>query len=56
LVPLLFVLPCVVMMFHCVNGMKRETQTDGAQTSLQNGVPNLPASEPKPSEPVGWAG
>jgi hypothetical protein len=55
LVPLLFVLPCAVMMFHCMKGMKRETQTDGAQTSLQN-ASNLPASEVKPTESVGWAG
>jgi hypothetical protein len=55
LVPLLFVLPCAVMMFHCVKGMKREAQTDGAQTSLQN-ASELPASEVKPTEPVGWAG
>jgi predicted signal transduction protein with EAL and GGDEF domain len=55
LVPLLFVLPCAVMMFHCMKGMKREAQTDGAQTSLQN-ASNLPASEVKPTEPAGWAG
>ena len=58
LVPLLFVLPCAVMMFHCMKGMKgmmREAQTDGAQTSLQN-ASNLPAYEVKPTEPVGWAG
>ena len=55
LVPLLFVLPCAVMMFHCMKGMKREAQTDGAQTSLQN-ASNLPASEVKPTQPDGWAG
>ena len=55
LVPLLFVLPCAVMMFHCMKGMKREAQTDGAQTSLQN-ASNLPASEAKLTEPAGWAG
>jgi hypothetical protein len=43
------------MMFHCIKGMKPEAQTDGAQTSLQN-ASNLPASEVKPTEPVGWAG
>ena len=55
LVPLLFVLPCAVMMFHCMKGMKREAQTDGAQTSLPN-ASNPPASEVKPTEPAGWAG
>ena len=55
LVPLLLVLPCAVMMFHCMKGMKREAQTDGAQTSLQN-ASNLPASEVKHTEPAGWAG
>ena len=58
LVPLLFVLPCAMMMLHCMKGMKgmkRETQTDGAQTPLQN-ASNPPASEVKPTESVGWAG
>ena len=55
LVPLLFVLPCAVMMFHCMKGMTREAQTDGAQTSLPN-TSNPPASEVKRTEPTGWAG
>jgi len=55
LLPLLFVLPCALMMFHCMKGMKRGAQTDGAQISLQN-ASDLPASELKPTEPVGWAG
>ena len=53
LVPLLFVVPCAAMMFHCMKGLKRETQTDGAQTSFQDGESSLPASEMKPTEPVG---
>jgi len=54
LMSLLFVLPCALMMFHCMKGMKREAQTDGAHTSLQS-ASNLSASEVKPTERAGWA-
>jgi DUF2933 family protein len=53
LLPLLVVLPCAAMMFHCMKGMNRGQQTDTSQTSLQNGEPTLPASEAKATEPVG---
>jgi len=47
LVPLLAVLPCAVMMFHCMKGMNRGQQTDTAQASLQNEAASLPTSERK---------
>ncbi len=56
LVPLLAVLPCAAMMFHCMKGMNRGQQTDTAQASLQNEAPSLPTSEAKATEPVSWAG
>ena len=56
LVPLLVVLPCAAMMFHCVKGMNRGQQTDTAQASPQNEGPTLPAFEAKAIEPVRWAG
>ena len=55
LVPLLAVLPCAVMMFHCVKGMNRGQQTDIAQASLPNEAPSLPTSEAKATDPVSWA-
>src|SRR6476660_1710707 len=55
LVPLLVVLPCAVMMFHCMKGMNRGQQTDTAQASLQNEAPSLPTSEAKATDRVSWA-
>ena len=55
LVPLLAVLPCAVMMFHCVKGMNRGQQTDTAQASLRNEAPSLPTSEAKATDRVSWA-
>ena len=54
LVPLLAVLPCTVMMFHCVKGINRGQQTDTAQASLRNEVPSLPTSEAKPTDRISW--
>jgi choline-glycine betaine transporter len=56
LVPLLAVLPCAVMMFHCMKGMNRGQQTDTAQASLQNEAGSLPTSEAKATDSVKWAG
>jgi hypothetical protein len=56
LLPLLAVLPCAVMMLHCMQGMKRGPQTDTAQASLQNEAPGLPTSEANATDPVKWAG
>jgi hypothetical protein len=56
LLPLLAVLPCAVMMLHCMQGMKRGPQTDTAQALLQNEAPSLPTSEAKATDPVKWAG
>lgn len=56
LVPLLVVLPCTVMMFHCMKGMNRGEQTDAAQAAPQNPASTLPASEAKAIEPTRWAG
>jgi len=56
LVPLLAVLPCAVMMFHCMKGMNRGQQTDTAQASLQNEAASLPTSEAKATDSVKWAG
>jgi hypothetical protein len=39
LVPLLFVLPCAVMMFMCMNGMSRGQRTDTTQASAQSDTP-----------------
>ena len=55
LVPLLAVLPCAVMMFHCMKGMNRGQQTDTPQASLPNEAPSLPTSEAKATDPVSWA-
>ena len=55
LVPLLAVLPCAVMMFHCMKGMNRGQQTDTAQALLPNEAPSLPTSEAKATDPVSWA-
>jgi hypothetical protein len=55
LAPLLAVLPCAVMMFHCMKGMNRGQQTDTAQASLQNEAPSPPISEAKATDPVRWA-
>src|SRR5260370_35924657 len=56
LVPLLAVLPCAVMMFHCVKGMNRGQQTGTAQASLQNEATSPPTSEAKATDSVKWAG
>ena len=56
LVPLLAVLPCAVMMFHCMKGMNRGQQTDTAQASAQNEAASLPTSEAKATDSVKWAG
>ena len=56
LVPLLAVLTCAVMMFHCMKGMNRGQQTDTPQASLLNEAPSLPTSEERTVEPVRWAG
>ena len=56
LVPLLAVLPCAVMMFHCTKGMNRGQQNDTVQASLLNDAPSLPTSEARTVEPVRWAG
>jgi hypothetical protein len=56
LVPFLAVLPCAVMMFHCMQSMNRRQQTDTAQALLQNEAPSLPISEAKTVEPVRQAG
>ena len=55
LAPFLAVLPCAVMMFHCMKGMNRGQQTDTAQASLPNEAPSLPTSEAKATDPVSWA-
>lgn len=39
LVPLLFVLPCAVMMFRCMKGMNHGQQTDTTQAPPQNVAP-----------------
>jgi len=39
LVPLLFVLPCALMMFMCMKGMNHGKQMDPAQTSATNEAP-----------------
>ena len=39
LVPLLFVLPCAVMMFMCMKGMNRGQRTDTTQASAQSDTP-----------------
>jgi hypothetical protein len=52
LVPLLLILPCAVMMFHCVTGMNRGQQTNTVPTSPQNELPTLPVSQAKATEPV----
>src|SRR5260370_26492348 len=56
LVPLLAVLPCAAMMFHCMKGMNRGQQTDTAQASLQNEATSPPTSEAKATDSVKWAG
>jgi hypothetical protein len=56
LVPFLAVLPCAVMMFHCMQSMNRGPQTDTAQALVQNEAPSLPISEAKTVEPVRRAG
>ena len=56
LVPLLAVLPCAVMMFHCVKGMNRGQQTGTAQAPLQNEAVTLPTSEAKATDLVKCAG
>jgi hypothetical protein len=56
LVPLLAVLPCAVIMFHCMQSMNRGQQIDTAQASLENQAPSLPTSEARTVEPVRWAG
>ncbi len=56
LVPLLAVLPCAVMMFHCMKGMNRGQQTDTAEASLQTEAASLPTSEAKATDSVKWAG
>jgi Protein of unknown function (DUF2933) len=55
LVPLLAVLPCAVMMFHCTKGMNHGQHTDTAQASLQNEASSLPTSEANATDPVRWA-
>src|SRR5712672_1280308 len=50
LVPLLAVLPCAVMMFHCMKGMDRRQETDTAEASLQTEAANLPTSEAKATD------
>ena len=52
LVPLLAVLPCAVMMFHCMKGINREQQTDTAQAPLQNEAVSLSTSEAKATDVV----
>jgi hypothetical protein len=54
LVPLVAVLPCAVMMFHCVKGMNRGQQINTAQASLRNEAPSLPTSEAKATDRVSW--
>jgi hypothetical protein len=56
LVPFLAVLPCAVMMLHCMQSMNRGQQTDTAQALLQTEAPSLPISEPKTVEPDRQAG
>ena len=56
LVPFLAVLPCAVVMFHCMQSMNRGQQTDTAQALLQNEAPSLPISKAKTVEPVRRAG
>ena len=55
LVPLLAVLPCAVMMFHCMKGMNHGQQTDTVQASLQNEASSLPTSEANATDPARWA-
>jgi DUF2933 family protein len=57
LVPLLFVLPCAVMMFRCMKGMNHGPQPDTTQASAQSDIPTAPATrnQYKP-EPVHWSG
>ena len=55
LVPLLAVLPCTVMMFHCMKGMNRGQQTDTVRASLSNEAPSLPTSAAKATDPASWA-
>ena len=56
LVPRLAVLPCAVMMFHCMKGMNHGQQTDTAQASLQTEAVSLPTSEAKATDLVKCAG
>jgi len=55
LVPRLAVLPCAVMMFHCMKGMNHGQQTDTVQASLQNEASSLPTSEANATDPARWA-
>jgi hypothetical protein len=54
LVPLLAVLPCAVMMFHCMKGINRE-QTDTARAPLQNEGVSRPTSQAKATDLVEFA-
>jgi hypothetical protein len=59
LMPLLFVLPCVAMMYKCMNSMNsvnRSPHTDTRQASPQNQAPASPRSEGRAAEPFIWAG
>jgi hypothetical protein len=48
LVPLLYVLPCAVMMFVCMKGMGHGQQTDTAQIPARNDTP-APSDLRKPT-------
>ena len=37
--PVLFLLPCALMMLHCMKGMKHDQQTAGAQASTRSDKP-----------------
>jgi hypothetical protein len=57
LVPLLFVLPCAVMMFTCIKGMNRGPQTGTAQAPAQSDTPAATDLRiPSQTEPVHWSG
>lgn len=56
LVPLLVVLPCAVMMFHCMKGMNRRQQNDTGRILPPYAAPTLPASKTTTIEPARWAG
>lgn len=52
LVPLLFVLPCMAMMFMCIKGMNRSQQTDSTTKRRSTDDGPLTGAEPRTSAPL----